>query len=103
MPLKELAGLIQTVHQTLTGLGEPVPEPQPEPAVSVKRSVTDGFLVLSGLRKAAEDAEAAHHDRARHDPGRIPRGMVAAPPLPDGGEELLGDPAGTGRAERARS
>lgn len=47
VPLTELAGLIQTIHSTLTGLGQQSVEPQPEqkPAVSVKRSVTDEFIV----------------------------------------------------------
>ena len=47
VPLGELAGLIQTVHSTLTGLNGPAAEPEVElkPAVNPKKSVTDDYIV----------------------------------------------------------
>ena len=45
VPLGELAGLIQTVHSTMTGLGQPIePEVDLTPAVNPKRSVTDDYI-----------------------------------------------------------
>lgn len=35
----EVPGLITSIHDALSGLGEPEPEPAPEPAVSVRASV----------------------------------------------------------------
>ncbi|HET7412124.1 MAG TPA: MucR family transcriptional regulator [Pararhizobium sp.] len=47
VPLGDLAGLIQTVHSTLTGLNTPAAETEVElkPAVNPKKSVTDDYIV----------------------------------------------------------
>ena len=47
VPLNDVAGLIRTVHSTLTELNQPAVEPQPQqkPAISPKRSVTDDYIV----------------------------------------------------------
>jgi len=48
--LPEVPSLIEQVHRTLAGLGRAAPTPalvaeRPEPAVSIKKSVTDEFLI----------------------------------------------------------
>ncbi len=45
VPSTDLPGLIETVFHTLSGLGAPAAEPNQEPAVSIKKSVTDKFIV----------------------------------------------------------
>jgi predicted transcriptional regulator len=47
VPTTELAGLIETVFVTLSGLGGEPPEPVVElkPAVSIKKSITADFLI----------------------------------------------------------
>ena len=47
VPVAELSGLIQQVHNALAGLGEvaPVPASAPEPAVPVRGSVKPDFIV----------------------------------------------------------
>ncbi len=48
LPVGDLPGLILDVHSALGQAGVPVPPPQvekPKPAVSVKRSVTDDYII----------------------------------------------------------
>jgi predicted transcriptional regulator len=47
VPTSELSGLIETVFGTLSGLGGEPPEPVIElkPAVSIKKSITDDYLI----------------------------------------------------------
>jgi predicted transcriptional regulator len=49
LPVGELAGLIRDVHGTLAALGQapaaPVAAEKPVPAVSVKKSITPGYLI----------------------------------------------------------
>ncbi|MEO0819691.1 MAG: MucR family transcriptional regulator [Pseudomonadota bacterium] len=47
VPSAELPGLIESVFETLSQLGEPEPEPEIElkPAVPVKKSVTDDHII----------------------------------------------------------
>lgn len=47
VPTGDLPGLIETVFQTLEGLNSPAEEPAVElkPAISVKKSITDDFII----------------------------------------------------------
>ena len=45
VPSTDLSGLIETVFNTLSGLGAPPAEPEQQPAVPIKKSVTDKFIV----------------------------------------------------------
>ena len=47
VPLGELPGLIETVFGTLSGLSQPPAEPEVElkPAVSIKKSITDDYII----------------------------------------------------------
>ncbi|MEL6768090.1 MAG: MucR family transcriptional regulator [Pseudomonadota bacterium] len=47
VPPAELPGLIESVFETLSKLGEPAPEPEVElkPAVPIKKSVTDDHII----------------------------------------------------------
>jgi predicted transcriptional regulator len=47
IPTEQIAGLINSVHSTLTGLGNPpvIEEPPRVPAVSVRRSVHAGYII----------------------------------------------------------
>ncbi len=45
VPSNDLSGLIETVFNTLSGLGAPPAEPEQKPAVPIKKSVTKEFIV----------------------------------------------------------
>ena len=45
VPSNDLSGLIETVFNTLSGLGAPPAEPEQKPAVPIKKSVTNKFIV----------------------------------------------------------
>ncbi len=45
VPSNDLSGLIETVFNTLSGLGAPPAELEQKPAVPIKKSVTDKFIV----------------------------------------------------------
>jgi predicted transcriptional regulator len=66
VPLADLPGLIQTVHATLTGLNQPVPEPvQLKPAVNPKKSVTPDHIVC--LEDGRKLKMLKRHLRAAYD------------------------------------
>ncbi len=45
VPSADLSGLIETVFNTLSGLGAPPAEPEQKPAVPIKKSVSKQFIV----------------------------------------------------------
>ncbi len=45
VPSNDLSGLIETVFNTLSGLGAPPAEPEQKPAVPIKKSVSKQFIV----------------------------------------------------------
>ncbi len=45
VPSADLPGLIEAVFHALSGLGAPAAEPEQKPAVSIKKSITDKFIV----------------------------------------------------------
>ena len=45
VPSTDLSGLIETVFNTLSGLGPPPAKPEQKPAVSIKKSVTKQFII----------------------------------------------------------
>ena len=45
VPSTDLSGLIETVFNTLSGLGAPPAEPEQKPAVPIKKSVSKQFIV----------------------------------------------------------
>ncbi len=45
MPSTDLSGLIETVFNTLSGLGAPPAKPEQKPAVPIKKSVTKQFII----------------------------------------------------------
>jgi predicted transcriptional regulator len=45
VPSNDLSGLIETVFNTLSGLGAPPAKTKQKPAVPIKKSVTDKFIV----------------------------------------------------------
>ncbi len=47
VPSTDLSGLIETVFNTLSGLGAPAAEPEQKPAVPIKKSVTKQFIFCS--------------------------------------------------------
>ena len=82
VPVSDLAGLIQNVHSTLTGLGQPAAEPKPEqqPAVNPKRSVTDDYIVCLDCGKKQKTLK--RHIAVAH--GMIPAEYRAKWSLPHG-------------------
>ncbi len=44
LPSADLSGLIETVFNTLSGLGAPPAEPERKPAVPIKKSVSNQFI-----------------------------------------------------------
>ncbi len=65
VPSTDLSGLIETVFNTLSGLGAPAAEPEQEPAVSVKKSVTKKFIIC--LECGKEQKMIKRHLHNAHD------------------------------------
>jgi predicted transcriptional regulator len=61
----ELPGLIETVFNTLSGLGAPAAEPEQKPAVPIKKSVTKQFIIC--LECGKEQKMIKRHLRNAHD------------------------------------
>ncbi len=65
MPSTDLPGLIETVFNTLSGLGAPAAEPEQKPAVPIDNSVTDKFIVC--LECGKKQKMIKRHLRNAHD------------------------------------
>ncbi len=61
----DLSGLIETVFNTLSGLGAPPAEPEQKPAVPIKKSVTKKFIIC--LECGKEQKMIKRHLHSAHD------------------------------------
>ncbi len=65
VPSPDLSGLIETVFNTLSGLGAPAAEPEQKPAVPIKKSVTKQFIIC--LECGKEQKMIKRHLHSAHD------------------------------------
>ena len=65
VPSTDLSGLIETVFNTLSGLGAPPAEPEQKPAVPIKKSVTKQFIIC--LECGKEQKMIKRHLHSAHD------------------------------------
>ena len=65
VPSTELSGLIETVFNTLSGLGAPPAEPEQKPAVPIKKSVSKQFIAC--LECGKQQKMIKRHLRNAHD------------------------------------
>ncbi len=65
VPSTDLPGLIETVFNTLSGLGAPPAEPEQKPAVPIKKSVGKKFIVC--LECGKEQKMIKRHLHSAHD------------------------------------
>ncbi len=65
VPSADLSGLIETVFNTLSGLGAPPAEPEQEPAVPIKKSVSKKFITC--LECGKEQKMLKRHLHTAHD------------------------------------
>jgi len=65
VPSTDLSGLIETVFNTLSGLGAPAAEPEQKPAVPIKKSVTKQFIIC--LECGKEQKMIKRHLHTAHD------------------------------------
>ena len=65
VPSTDLSGLIETVFNTLSGLGAPAAEPEQKPAVPIKKSVTKQFIIC--LECGKEQKMIKRHLHSAHD------------------------------------
>ncbi len=65
VPSTDLSGLIETVFNTLSGLGVPPAEPEQEPAVPIKNSVSKKFITC--LKCGKEQKMLKRHLHSAHD------------------------------------
>ncbi len=65
VPSTDLSGLIETVFNTLSGLGAPAAEPEQKPAVPIKKSVTKKFIIC--LECGKEQKMLKRHLLSAHD------------------------------------
>ena len=65
VPSSDLSGLIETVFNTLSGLGAPAAEPEQEPAVPIKNSVSKKFITC--LECGKEQKMLKRHLHSAHD------------------------------------
>jgi predicted transcriptional regulator len=65
VPSTDLSGLIETVFNTLSGLGAPPAEPEQKPAVPIKKSVSKEFIAC--LECGKEQKMLKRHLHSAHD------------------------------------
>ena len=65
VPSTDLSGLIETVFNTLSGLGAPPAKPEQKPAVPIKKSVTKQFIIC--LECGKEQKMIKRHLHSAHD------------------------------------
>ncbi len=65
VPSTDLSGLIETVFNTLSGLGASAAEPEQKPAVPIKKSVTKQFIIC--LECGKEQKMIKRHLHTAHD------------------------------------
>ncbi len=65
VPSTDLSGLIETVFNTLSGLGAPPAEPEQKPAVPIKKSVSKKFITC--LECGKEQKMLKRHLHTAHD------------------------------------
>ena len=65
VPSTDLSGLIETVFNTLSGLGAPPPKLEQKPAVPIKKSVTKQFIIC--LECGKEQKIIKRHLHSAHD------------------------------------
>ncbi len=65
VPSTDLSGLIETVFNTLSGLGAPAAEPEQKPAVPIKKSVTKQFIIC--LECGKQQKMIKRHLHTAHD------------------------------------
>ena len=65
VPSTDLSGLIETVFNTLSGLGAPPAEPEQEPAVPIKKSVSKQFIAC--LECGKQQKMLKRHLHTAHD------------------------------------
>ncbi len=65
VPSTDLSGLIETVFNTLSGLGAPPAEPEQKPAVPIKKSVSKKFITC--LECGKEQKMIKRHLHSAHD------------------------------------
>lgn len=90
VPMNELANIIASVHMTLSQLGSgpaiPAIEPPKEPAVSIKKSITDEYLIcledgkkFKSLKRHLRSAYGMSPDQYREKWGLKPDYPMVAP------------------------
>ena len=62
VPSTDLSGLIETVFNTLSGLGAPPAKPEQKPAVPIKKSVTKKFIICLECGKEQKMIKRHLHD-----------------------------------------
>jgi len=65
VPSTDLSGLIETVFNTLSGLGAPPAKPEQKPAVPIKKSVNKNFIAC--LECGKEQKMIKRHLHSAHD------------------------------------
>ncbi len=65
VPSTDLSGLIETVFNTLSGLGAPPAEPEQKPAVPIKKSVSKQFIAC--LECGKQQKMLKRHLHTAHD------------------------------------
>ncbi len=65
VPRTDLSGLIETVFNTLSGLGAPPAKPEQKPAVPIKTSVTQQFIIC--LECGKDQKMLKRHLHTAHD------------------------------------
>ena len=65
VPSNDLSGLIETVFNTLSGLGAPPAEPEQKPAVPIKKSVSKQFIAC--LECGKQQKMLKRHLHTAHD------------------------------------
>jgi hypothetical protein len=103
LPRAELSALIQAIHDTLArlsaGVENSIPKEEPkEPAVSIRKSVTPGYLICLEDGKHFKVAETAFGG-APPDAGAVSREMEASLRLSHGYRQLRGNAVGDGESD----
>ena len=100
----DVAALIQSVFDTLGGLGSDAPATAAEltPAVPIRRSVTDDHIVC--LEDGKKLKMLKRHLMSDHGltPEAVPGEVGPEARIPDGGADLCPEATGDGHQDRAR-
>ncbi len=82
VPRTDLSGLIETVFNTLSGLGAPAAEPEQKPAVPIKKSVTKQFIICLECGKEHKMIKGHLHSAHSTNPAEYRAKWGLAPDYP---------------------